>query len=117
MPCTPFSVDLEVITPDQLKKITFGLEKACNPNNTETWTIHFELDEAASAGATFNEVVKLDISVDPQNNASAATTAANGLTPSQTAQALVAGDTAKAVSQGTATNDDLADDAQAVLTA
>jgi hypothetical protein len=115
MPCTPFSVDLEVVTPDQTKKVIFGLERTCNADNTESWTIHFELDEAPNAGAPFVEVVKLDIKVNPENNAAASAASQAGFTPSQSAQALAAGDTAKAFKRGEASADDVSDDANAVF--
>jgi hypothetical protein len=116
MSCTPISVDLEVVTPDQLRKITFGLERDCNNDGTASWTIHFELDEATTPG-TFHELVKLDVDINQENHAKAETTATNGLDANQTAQAFVAGDTAKAYKLGQATIDDVKSDTNDVIAA
>lgn len=116
MACTPISVDLEVITPDQKRKITFGLERDCNNDGTAEWVIHFELDEASTPG-NFQEVVKLDIDINDENHDKAEATAKNGLDANQTAQAFVAGDTAKAFKLGQATKDDLNSDANDVIAA
>jgi hypothetical protein len=117
MSCTPIKVDLEVVTPDQLRKIAFGLERDCNNDGTESWTIHFELDEAATAGGPFHEVVKLDVMINPENNGKAASTALHGLDNDQTSQAFVAADTAKAYRLGQASCDDVASDTEDVIAA
>lgn len=116
MACTPISVDLEVITPDQKRKITFGLERDCNNDGTAAWVIHFELDEATTPGQ-FQEVIKLDIDINEQNHDKAEATAKNGLDANQTSQAFVAGDTAKAFKLGQATLDDVNSDANDVIAA
>lgn len=43
--CTPFSVQVAVLTPDDKHQINFGLTKGCNSDNTEFWTIDFLLKE------------------------------------------------------------------------
>jgi len=109
---------LLVETPDQLRKIGFGLEKFCNNDGTESWIIHFELDEATTAGGTFIQVVKLDIGVNPENHdVTAATVASGSLDDNQTSGVLAAGDTAKALSQGQATEEDVKGDANDALAA
>jgi len=118
MGCTPLSVDLEVHTHDQLRKILFGLKKACNNDGTETWTIDFEVDERASITATFDLLVKLDVSISKEFHAAAqATAAAKGLDAAQTAQALIAGQTAKDFKNGDAEEQDVKDDAEAAIAA
>lgn len=116
MGCSPIAVDLEVITPDQTRKITFGLERDCNNDGTASWTMHFELDEASTPGS-FNEVVKLDIEINQENHPKAEATAQNGLDANQTSHAFVAGDTAKAFKLGQATLDDVNSDANDVIAA
>src|SRR5262245_62145894 len=43
--CTPFSVKVALLTPDDKKEIHFGLTKGCNPDDTAFWTIDFLLKE------------------------------------------------------------------------
>lgn len=116
MGCSPLSVDLEVHTPDQLRKILFGLQRACNNDNTETWTIRFEVDERANTAADFDLLVKLNVTVSKAFHAAAEATAqAQGLNASQTAQALVAGQTAVDFKNGQATETDVREDAEATI--
>ena len=42
-PCTPFSVTVAVLTPDDKREVHFGLTHGCNPDNTDFWTIDFIL--------------------------------------------------------------------------
>jgi hypothetical protein len=43
--CTPFSVAIAVLTPDDQHEIHFGLTKGCNPDNSAFWLIDFMLKE------------------------------------------------------------------------
>jgi hypothetical protein len=98
MGCTPVDVEIEVITPDQKRKINFGLVKLCNDDGTITWKINFELDEKKNAtDASFNEVAKVSVRIGEDDHAAAQATADQGeLSDAQAAQAIAAGDTLKA---------------------
>lgn len=48
--CTPFSVTVAILTPDDETQINFGLTKGCNPDNTAFWIIDFILKEKNAAG-------------------------------------------------------------------
>ena len=118
MPCTPLSVDLEVHTPDQLRKILFGLERTCNNDGTETWAINFEVDERTNTSATWDLLVKLNVKVSKAYNKAAEVTAnSRSLDATQTAQALVAGQTARDFRNGQATETDVKEDAEATIAA
>ena len=41
--CTPLSVSVAVLTPDDQRQINFGLTKGCNPDNSSFWIIDFIL--------------------------------------------------------------------------
>jgi hypothetical protein len=43
--CTPFSVQIAVLTPDDKHEIHFGISKGCNPDDSAFWTIDFLLKE------------------------------------------------------------------------
>jgi hypothetical protein len=43
--CTPISVQVAVLTPDDKHQINFGLTKGCNPDNTVFWIVDFILKE------------------------------------------------------------------------
>ena len=116
MSCKPISVSLEV-NPTDLRKIVFGLDKICNNDGTAEWKLHFDLQERSDSNSNFRSLVKLDVDIDKQNNTLAEATAKNGLNADQRSQAAVAGDTAKDFSQGNAAEQDVKDDAQAVITA
>jgi hypothetical protein len=81
--CTPITVSFELMTADQLRKIIFGLTKGCNADDTSFWNIHFQLQQRDAKTDPFFSRVKLDISVDQQNNAAAEKTA-KGLNSAQT---------------------------------
>src|SRR5262245_54251672 len=57
--CTPFSVSVDFLTPDDEKQIHFGLTKGCNPDNTPFWTIDFLLKE--QKGTTFKTRVEVHV--------------------------------------------------------
>ena len=101
MPCTPLDVDVEIVTPDQLKHIVFGLQRVCNNDATETWKIRFELDEKQSASdATFKLTAKVTVTIGEDDHPAAAAVAntidkTKCLTDAQSAQALVAANTLK----------------------
>jgi len=109
MPCNPLSVCLEV-DPNPQQKILIGLDKVCNPDNTEQWTMHFQLQQ----GNPLATVVKLDVSIQKANHAQCAATAQHGLDESQRGQAQIAA--AVATDPG-ASADDKNEAAQGIITA
>jgi hypothetical protein len=98
MGCTPVDVEIEVITPDQKRKIIFGLVKLCNDDESVTWKINFELDEKKnSTDTSFNEVAKVTVRIGEDDHAAAQATAGQKkLSDAQAAQAIAAGDTLRA---------------------
>lgn len=113
---THIAVTFTIVTPDQLRKIIFRLNKSSDSQD-ESWSVFFELDERADTTAAFNLVIQLEVDVDHNDHAKAAATMKNGLDTDQHAQALVAGDTAKDVATGAATQEDAKDDAKSVVSA
>jgi hypothetical protein len=71
MPCTPFDVEVTIVTPDQTKKITFGLARSCNNDGSESWKINFELDEKNGAATDFQLVAKVTVTVGKDDHAAA----------------------------------------------
>ena len=43
--CTPISVEVAILTPDDKHEIHFGLTKGCNPDDTVFWVVDFLLKE------------------------------------------------------------------------
>jgi len=43
--CTPISVEVAILTPDNKHEIHFGLTKGCNPDDTVFWIVDFLLKE------------------------------------------------------------------------
>ena len=43
--CTPISIEIAVLTPDDKHQINFGLTKGCNPDDTVFWIVDFILKE------------------------------------------------------------------------
>ena len=100
MGCTSFSVDLLVVTKDQLRKITLDLSKQCNDDGSVVWTLAFGLQERTQTTDPFADVVKLNVTIKPALHDKAEATAQSGLDDAQSSQALVAGDSAKLFQQG-----------------
>jgi hypothetical protein len=113
---THISVTFTIVTPDQLRKIIFKLNKSSDSVD-ESWSISFELDERANPSQQFALVLQLQVNVDQNDHAKAAATLNKGLDTDQHAQALAAGDTAKDVETGDATKEDAQDDAKAIIAA
>ena len=88
MPCTPVSVSFELITDDQLTKITFGLDKTCNDDGSSAWDITFELDQRTTPTGTFAECLKLAVDVNDKNASKCEDTARHGLDTNQASYAL-----------------------------
>jgi len=85
MPCNPLSVSLEV-DPSPQQQILIGLSKTCNPDDTATWTMNFQLLQ----GSPLATVVKLNVTIQKENHAQADATARHGLDESQRGQAQIA---------------------------
>jgi hypothetical protein len=113
---THISVSFKIVTPDQLRKITFTLSRLSDSQN-DSWSIMFELDERADATKDFQLVIQLQVDVDHNNDTKAAATAKHGLDSDQHAQALVAADTAKDAKKGDATQDEAKQDAAGIVSA
>jgi len=109
-------VSFTIVTPDQLRKIIFTLDKTSSAGSDD-WSISFELVERPNTGSQFQMVIQLQVAVDHDDADKANATAKHGLDGDQRAQALVAGDTAKDVKTGDATQDDLTSDTKAIVTA
>jgi hypothetical protein len=43
--CTPISVTVAILTPDDKHQINFGITKGCNPDDTVFWIVDFLLKE------------------------------------------------------------------------
>lgn len=113
---THISVTFKIVTPDQLRKITFTLSRLFDSTH-DSWSVMFELDERTDATKDFQLVIQLQADVDHDDNDKAAATAKNGLDSDQHSQALVAGDVAKAAKKGDATLDDAKSEAAGVVSA
>jgi hypothetical protein len=100
MPGTSFSVELLVVTPNQLRKIDFKLSKAFKTDDSVEWTLEFVLNERKKTTDPFVEMVKLNVKVNPAQHAKAEETAKKGLDDAQTAAAIAASDTAKLFTEG-----------------
>ena len=114
MACEPISVALEVDPPSGDSQIILQLDKICNPDDTAEWKLHFELQQKNAAG-TLVPVVKLDIDINHEDHPTAAATAKNGLDDNQRAQAAITGQTALGVPTGDATEDDVQQQAAAIV--
>jgi len=82
------SVDLEVMTPDRLKKVIFGLDKEVDAESVH-WTINFQLLEREKKSDEFGDpLVKLTVDVKKSNNELAEETATKGLNSGQSEHLL-----------------------------
>src|SRR5271169_6100864 len=117
MSCVPVDIEVEVVTPDQMRQITFGLVKSCNDDGTESWKINFELDEKQAATDTdFKLVAKVSVAIGKEDAPAAQAIAAKkSLSDSQAAQTIVAADTVKQQTLGQASDQDGQDDVTQVL--
>ena len=100
MAITSFSVDLLVVTPNQLRKINITLSKDASNGGSVDWTMDFGLEERAKTTDDFHDVVKLSVKLKEAQHPKADQTAKKGLDSTQTSQAFIAGDAAKLASDG-----------------
>jgi hypothetical protein len=112
---TSFSVDLLIVTPNQLRKITFNLAKDVKIDLSVEWTMIFGLFERKDTTKTFSEVVTLTVKIKKPHHAKALATAINGFDDSQASAALVAADTAKAFAKKKVSRPTANASAQAVI--
>lgn len=115
MGCTSFSVDLLVVTTDQLRKITLDLSKECKDDGSVVWTLDFGLQERKKTTDPFADVVKLTVVIKPALHDKAEATAQNGLDSGQASQSLVAGNKAKLFKQGKISKKAAQDSAQKII--
>ncbi len=54
--CTPISISVAILTPDDENEIHFGLTKGCNPDDSVFWIIDFLLKQKNSAGLMVTRV-------------------------------------------------------------
>ena len=67
--CTPISIQIAVLTPDDKHQINFGLTKGCNPDDTVFWIIDFLLKE--EKGETMVTRVEVHVHVGKEKEADA----------------------------------------------
>lgn len=118
MAITSFSVDLLVVTPDQLRKINIKLTKDKDDKGVVDWFMNFGLEERAKTTEAFHEVIKLTVKLKqtPEVHTKAAQTADKGLDSGQTSQAFIAGDAAKLASEGEISKQSAQAEARKVVT-
>lgn len=100
MPIPSFSVDLLVVTPDQLRKINIKLTKDTKNDGSVDWTMDFGLEERAKTTEPFHDVVKLSVKLKKTQHEKAEATAKKGLDSGQTSQTSIAADAAKLAEEG-----------------
>jgi hypothetical protein len=110
------SVKLEVITPDKLRKIVFGLTKGTD-EGVITWTIEFELHDRTKVSDSFGKVIDLDVEVKTRNEPLAEETAAKGMNDAQVEHAITrAAPAAARLAEGTGSEAAAARAIEGVLT-
>ena len=67
--CTPISIDVAVLTPDDKHQINFGLTKGCNPDDTVFWIIDFILKEDKAGKMVTRVEVHVHVGKDQQKAA------------------------------------------------
>jgi hypothetical protein len=109
-------VNFELNTPNGLRKVIFGLEKDATQGNIVSWSIDFQLFERAKKTDPWGDaIVTLNVDVDKKLFPKAET-AAQGLTPGQSAHALgPAADDARAAADGEIDEEEAQDTVQNTL--
>jgi len=79
-PCTPFSVNLAVLSPDDQTQVSFGISRHCPPSGP-LYIIIFVLRTNESGG--FQDRVKLEVTLGDTDNADAQAMVDRGLTMTQ----------------------------------
>ena len=109
-------VNFELNTPNGLRKVIFGLEKDATQGDIVSWSIDFQLFERAKKTDPWGDaIVTLNVDVDKKLFPKAET-AAQGLTPGQSAHALgPAADDARAAADGEIDEEEAQDTVQNTL--
>ena len=115
MGCTSFSVDLLVVTPNQLRKIDIALAKDCKDDGSVVWTMSFSLQERKKTTDAFADVVKLNVVIKPALHDKAEATAKKGLDQGQISSAIGASESAKLFQAGEISKRRAQNDAQDVI--
>ena len=94
------SVKLEVNTPDQLKRVVFGLTKGTE-GDVVTWMLNFEFHERENKRDDLIKIVDLEIELKAKNNEAVEKAASEGFTKPQAEFAsTTAANAAKRLAEG-----------------
>jgi hypothetical protein len=110
MSLVPVTVQFEINRPDNLQRVVLTLTGAQENNDSERWTIDFEVWERTDQQEAFQVIGEVSVELDPRDFGATRTMAREGLCTGQRAQALVAADVLKANRLGEATADELHDE-------
>lgn len=80
MTCKPLSVMLAVLAPDNVKQVSFGLTKGCNPDDSAFWIIDFVFRDRPDSDSDFQDRVKLHVTLNIADNDAAEKLSKEGLT-------------------------------------
>lgn len=102
--CTPISVTVAILTPDNKHEVHFGLTKGCNPDDTVFWIVDFLLKE--QIGNDMKTRIEIHVHVGKEKEQDAASLAQTKKLTPENIDLLngPAADRAKALPPGT-TND------------
>ena len=67
--CTPISVEVAILTPDDKHEVHFGLTKGCNPDNTAFWIVDFLLKEEKGGQMKTRVEIHVHIGKDKEKDA------------------------------------------------
>jgi len=79
--CTPISISLAMLAPDNKRQVALGITRGCNPDDTAFWILHFVLRDKVDGG--FQDRVVLDVRVNSLDNPLAEKLAREGLKRAQ----------------------------------
>lgn len=68
--CTPISVTVAILTPDDKHQINFGLTKGCNPDDTVFWIVDFILKEQKAGQMKTRVEIHVHVGKDQEEDAS-----------------------------------------------
>lgn len=99
--CTPISVTVAILTPDDQHQINFGITKGCNPDDSVFWIVDFLLKE--QKGTQMVTRVEIHVHVGKDQSQDAATLANTKTLSPENVDLLngPAADRAKALPPGT----------------
>jgi hypothetical protein len=67
--CTPISVEVAILTPDDQHEIHFGLTKGCNADNTAFWIVDFLLKELKAGQMKTRVEIHVHVGKDKEDDA------------------------------------------------